>query len=272
MLTTTAVDWAEARAAVASAGARVGTLLRSVKHPDVPALGDWDVTDVAVHISHTVDVITAMARGGGSIVDDIWKLRTLTDALVKAESTRDLDLLADRVEASVAGFLTVMGESPDDELRGWVVKGMEVSLSTLTCHLLNELIVHGRDIALADGQPWPIARADAALVVCGFLFRVLGRLGPSMVVAEEAAGLRICMEVRVRGGCRVYVRFDDGDFSLDEKPWKTVDCRLLVDPAAFLLVAWGRIDQWRPIARGQLLAWGRKPWVGLKLRALLRNP
>jgi len=37
-------------------------------------------------------------------------------------------------------------------------------------------------------------------------------------------------------------------------------------------VSWGRVSQWPAIGRGQLLAWGRRPWLGLKLRALLRNP
>ena len=42
--------------------------------------------------------------------------------------------------------------------------------------------------------------------------------------------------------------------------------------AAFLLVAWGRISQWGAIPKGQLLAWGRKPWLGVQLRSWLRNP
>ena len=272
MLTTTDVDWVEARTAVAAAATRVAALLRSVTHPDAPALGDWNLTDVAVHLSHTVDALFATTKGGSAIVDDIWNLSILTKAMVKGETTRDLHGLADRIEASAGEFLAFLEDSREHGLRTWIVKGTQVPLSTLVCHVLNELVVHGRDIAIADGVPWPIARSDAALIVCGFLFRSLGALGPAMLVEQEAAGVRACIEVRVRGGCRAYFRFDNGDFSVDETPWKALDCHLLVDPAAFMLVAWGRLNQWGPIARGQLLAWGRKPWLGLKLRALLRNP
>ena len=272
VLTTTGVDWVEARAAVAMSGGRVADLLRSVTHPDAPALGVWNLTDVAVHLSHSVDVVSAMAKGGGSVLDDLWNLSVLSKGMVKAESTRDLGRLADRVETSVGDLLAYLETAPADERRPWFVKGTELPLWALTCHALNELIVHGRDVALADGQPWPIERRHAALVVCGFLFPVLDALGRTMVAAEEAVGVRACMEVRVRGGCRVYLRFEDGDLSVDERPWKAVDCHLSVDPAAFALVAWGRVSQWGPIGRGQLLAWGRKPWLGLKLRALLRNP
>ena len=272
MPASTEVDWAEARAAVASTATRVGALLRSVTHPDAPALGQWNVTDVAVHLSHTVDAILAMAKGGGAILEDLWSLSTLTGAMVEGETTRDLLALADRVEATASEFLAYLDTSRDNGLRSWIVKGVDVPLSTLTCHMLNDLTVHGRDVAVADGVPWLIERRHAGLILCGFLFPVLGALGRSMVVQEEAAGMRACMEVRVRGGCRVYLRFDDGDFSVEDEPWKAVDCHLSVDPAAFMLVAWGRVNQWGPISRGQLLAWGRKPWLGLKLRALLRNP
>ena len=58
------------------------------------------------------------------------------------------------------------------------------------------------------------------------------------------------------------------------EPWASqpVDCHLSADPAAFLLLGYGRIGQWRAIGRGQLLAWGRKPWLALRLRSLFFNP
>jgi hypothetical protein len=70
----------------------------------------------------------------------------------------------------------------------------------------------------------------------------------------------------------VFLRFDDGELSIDATSPRRPDCHLSVDPGAFLLVAWGRLEQAPAIARGQLLAWGRRPWLGLKLRQLLRHP
>jgi hypothetical protein len=46
----------------------------------------------------------------------------------------------------------------------------------------------------------------------------------------------------------------------------------LADPAAFFMVFWQRQSQRNAIAKGQLIAWGRKPWLGLKFRSLIRNP
>jgi hypothetical protein len=51
-----------------------------------------------------------------------------------------------------------------------------------------------------------------------------------------------------------------------------VDCRISADPVAFLLVGYGRVSQWPQIARGKMVAWGRKPWLGVKFRSLLRKP
>ena len=265
------VDMARARSAVAAAGARVASLVRSIEHSTAPALGDWDLTDVAVHLSHVLDAVTALARGGGPLLGEIGELTGLSQMLVRGENERDLRAIADRIEASVANFLEVTA-AEGSGTREWLTPGTRMPMSGLVCHVLNELTVHGRDMALADGKPWPIERSPAALVVCGFLFPALGNLGSAMVNQAAAAGVRVSFDVRVRGGSGAVFTFADGELSLRAASSGPVDCHLSVDPAAFLLVAWGRQSHWGPIARGQLLTWGRRPWMGLKLRTLMLNP
>ena len=265
------VDMAAARAAVAANGARVASLVRSIEHPTAPALGAWDVAGVAVHLSHAVDAVTAMARGAGPLLGDYAELGGFTRMLVEAEGERDVQALAARIEASLAGFLVVTAED-DAARRTWFAAGTSMPMSSLVCHVLNELLVHGWDIATADGKPWPIERAHAALVVQGFIFPSFANLGRGMVDQEAAAGLRATYDVRVRGGGRAVLIFDDGDLTVEPAPSGPVDCHLSVDPVAFLLVGWARMGQWGPIARGKLFAWGRKPWLGFRLRALLVNP
>jgi hypothetical protein len=151
-----------------------------------------------------------------------------------------------------------------------MIKGTEAPLSFLTCHMLNELTVHGLDIARAEGVPWPIDRNHAALIMLGFVLPSLHTLGPAMVITEKAGNARF--DVRLRGDGRCCMVFADGNFSLEASPQGKVDCHLSADPEAFLLVAWGRSSQWPAIGKGQLLAWGRKPWLGVQLRSWLRNP
>ena len=269
---TTTVDWTAARRAVADTAARFTAMLRSARNPDAPAVGEWDVTRTAIHVSLVVDAVAAMTRGGGNLLTDIWDLSTLSRVMIEGEGRRSLSEMADRIDASVAGFLAAMEAAGEDSSHSWILEGTEMPLSTLTCHVLNELTVHGRDIARAEGEPWPIDHADASLIVQGFVFPALHTMGRAIVDQAKAGEVRARFEVRLRGDGRAWLSFDRGDFSVEGSPQGPVDCHLSVDPTAFLLVSWGRITQWPAIARGQLLAWGRKPWLGLQLRSWLRNP
>ena len=274
MTATTTVDWAAARRAVAQAGPRLTAMLRSATKPEAPALGEWDVTQVATHISHAIDAITAMTTGGGNLIADIEGLPVLSRVMLEGEGRRPLAELADRIDASVANFLAGMeaAAATGDTSHSWLIQGTQMPLSTLTCHILNELTIHGRDIAVALGEPWPIDKGHAALILQGFVFPSLHTLGRAMVVQEKAGDKRARFEVRLRGDGRAWAYFDKGDFSVEGSPQGKVDCTLSVDPEAFLLVAWGRISQWSAIPKGQLLASGRKPWLGLQMRSWLRNP
>ncbi len=268
------VDWAAARRAVADAGPRLTSMLRAVRKPEAPALGEWDITELAAHISHGMDTITAMSRGGGNVIEDIAGLGILTKAMVAGEGRRPLGELADRIDASVAGFLAAMEEAAaaGDSSHSWLVMGTEMPSSVLTCHMLNELTIHGRDIAMAEGVGWPIDRGHASLILQGFVFPALHTLGRDMVVQEGAGRKRARFDVHLRGDGRACLVFADGDLSVEATPEGKVDCKLSVDPEAFLLVSWGRISQWSAIPKGQLLASGRKPWLGLQMRSWLRNP
>jgi hypothetical protein len=268
------VDPVEARRAVAAMGARASALVRCLNHPDRPALGMWTATEVAVHLSHVVDMVTALARGSSPMTDSIWDLTTLTTIMVRGESERDLGAIATRIDASVAALLGVLRDTPGNPGRQWLVDGVEFPLSTIACHALNELVMHGGDLARADDAPWPIERHHAVLVLRGFMFPVIGVLGRAMVDQKAAAGLTATYRVTLRGGGggATYLRFDDGDLTVSDTAPGPVDCHLSADPAAFLGVAWARTGQWPPILKGKLLAYGRKPWLGLKLSSLVRTP
>ena len=272
MTATTSVDWAAARRAVGQAGPRLTAMLRSVRNPEAPALGEWNLSQVAVHVSLVADAVSAMTKGGGNLIADIWDLSALSQVLVAGEGRRTPAEMADRIDASVARFLAAVEAAGEDSSHSWLIQGTEMPLSTLTCQVLNELTVHGHDIARAEGIPWPIDSGHAALILQGFLFPALHTLGRAMVVQEKAGKVDARFEVRLRGDGRAWLHFSKGDLSVEPSPEGPVDCHLSVDPSAFLLVAWGRTSQWPAIAKGQLMAWGRKPWLGMQMRSWLRNP
>jgi len=121
-------------------------------------------------------------------------------------------------------------------------------------------------------RPWPIDPAHAALVFDGFIWPVIAALDPrSMVDQAKAAGLRATYDIRIRGANRYHFAYD-GALSIEAPAARRVDCHIVADPAALLPVASNRQSQWAAIARGKLLAWGRKPWLGSRFRSLMHNP
>lgn len=281
-------DWRLAVDALADEVARVTALLRSIRDPGAPAVGRWSLAEVAMHLSQAWILVPGLAAddlsdtyevlpqlegtAGASLIEDIWDLREVTIAGVDADTERAPAVLADRIDHRARAFLQGVDAGTIDARHAWLVEGTSVPTITLVSHLLNETIVHGYDIARADGRKWPISRPHAALVLDGFVIPILSRLPPRAVVDQEAAaGLHTTFEIRIRGGGRYLFTFDDGELVIERPGSRPVDCHISADPAAFLLVAWARRSQWPAIARGQITAWGRKPWLGPRFRALMRN-
>jgi hypothetical protein len=285
-----AADWVRMQAALRDEVARVAALLRSVRKPGAPAVGSWNLAEVAMHLSQAWIVVPALARGdrsavaevvpaalemaGESPLQDVWDLGQATSRGVRSDPERDTRVLAERIEARAADYLASCSGANAHQTRPWLVEGVRVPLPVFTGHLLNETIVHGYDIARAEGHKWPIDKAHAAVVIEGFLFPVVQALGPrTMVNQERAAGVRATFEVGIRGGGRHVFAFDNGSLSIGTpSSGGKVDCHISADPAGLLLVAWARKSQWAAIATGQLTAWGRKPWLSPRLRTLMRNP
>lgn len=284
----TTVDWGQAQQALRDEVQRVTALLRSVRNPTAPALGEWDIAQLAMHLSQAWVAVSDFARGDlsrisevvptlpgttePSLIRDMEDLSGVTTQAVRSDDERDLNVLADRIDESAREFFAEsVGRSPGEQ-RSWFLEGTTVPLSALTCHLLNETIVHGYDIALSDGQPWRIEPSHAALVLEGFIVPVLQAADPHTFVDPKASGVRATYEVRFRGAGRHLFVFDHGALTIEKPSSRKVDCHISADPVAMLLVTWARTSQWGPIAKGKLVAWGRKPWLGFQFRGLLRTP
>ena len=282
------VDWQQSQDALRDEVARVTALLRSIQDPGIPAVGQWNVGELAMHLSQVWIAVPGLARRdlsrlyevipsiadvvGDSLMQDMYELDGLTVLGVKSDSQRDPAVLADRIEQRAQEyFAECAGHSPY-ELRPWLVEGSTLPLSAMTGHLLNETVMHGYDIARAAGHKWRIEPAHAAMVVRQFFVPVLRTLDPRVFVnGEKAAGLRAIYDVRLRGHDRLHFIFDDGSLRVEEATSRPVDCHISADPAAFVMVFWARQSQWSAIAQGKLMAWGRKPWLGPRFRPLLRS-
>lgn len=269
-----AVDPREVRSALTAIAPRLSALVRSITNPGTAAVGEWTAGDVAVHLAQVWEALPALAhREMEAPLAELGQLSHLTDSLVRGEPERDMGALAARIDAGSARFFTWMDSAPTDEPGPWLVSGIRVPSGTIACHLLNESLVHGYDIAHAEHAAWTIDPADAALALMGFVFPMLARLDARAFVDEEnARGLRACFEIHVRRSGRVVIIVEDGTAAIAPPSSRKVDCHLSADPAALFLLMWGRVSQWPAVMKGQLLVWGRRPWLGPRLRSVLKSP
>jgi len=268
------IDLVSARNALAEAGNTTTALLHSVTDVPVPGL-QWTVRETAAHVVVALSAFTASARGetldlghvsAGQIDERMAKVNA--QALATVPETEP-GQLADRIDHEVSLFLEATADrSGTDSLpTPWYGEETMLALDSATCVLLGEQVVHGYDVARALHTPWSVDAGTARLVVAGVIAMM-----PLYVNTANAAGLRASCEVAVRGGPRLQIRVDDGTARIAASSSDRVDCHVQADPAAFVLLTYGRKNQWRLIARGKILAWGRKPWMALKFKGLFLDP
>lgn len=269
-------DLEATKEAVARNARRVGDLLRSGADPaaPVPGLG-WSVGDVAAHLvaalrgyremllgAYDVAAARALADPGASPgeVGRVLNAKFLAD-----DAERDLFTLADDLVGAADRLLEA---AADADTRHWfpIWTGYDMDLSAITSAMLGELVVHGLDAARGLGRPWPIAGDDARLVHAG-----ITDLVPHYVDPVATKGVRVGIEVRIRGGPRTVVRIDDGSAHIEASPTAPIDCWISAEPVTFLLVNYGRIGRVRPILTGKIIAGGRKPWLAARLNQYLSD-
>ena len=225
--------------------------------------------DAAAHVALGTEAYVGYAHGTTEPWVDVSDIAGGSLARSNAERLgvepdREPEALATRVQAAAADLLaTTNGRSGDEPVR-W--NGIPLTLSAMLGLGLGEYRLHGRDVAKALDRPWPIAPDDPRLVLASAL-----PLLPLLVDPAATANVRASYDLRVRGGAQVGVAIRDGRLTVDADDGP-VDCHVSADPVALLLVSYGRQSQWVPALTGKLLAWGRKPWLGLRLTRYLVTP
>lgn len=268
--------WEAARAAVAEVGPAFVRVVREGR-PVAAVLGHWGTGEIAAHVSHVVrldgDALDGRALPPAELRPAA--VSTVTDAELAADPERDPEKLADRLERQLAELLDRTGQ-PTVEMTTWL-GGVQLPASAVMCHLLEELLVHGHDIATANGRPWPIAPAHGALAILGAAVPIITAAGPTAFVnPRHAAGFHARFDVRLRGHGRFTVVFDEGlTFRVVDNgdgDGGPVDARISADPAALLLLMLGRAKRAPLVLRGKVVAWGRRPWRVARMTTAMTPP
>jgi uncharacterized protein (TIGR03083 family) len=246
-----------------TAGAdKLSAIMRQVTDPRPRAVGTWTIGDTAQHVSGAPEYFLAAARGEGELRRlDAAQAGNARDLAVNPE--RDPQILADRLSRGGRALAAYAREADGDPLvRPYV--GVEIPLSTLLGVALGEVLVHGFDIARAAGLPWHTERAHAVLVIQASL-----PLLPYTLDKGRAAGVHLAIDLRLRAITPFIVRVENSALTVEPYRGQRVACHISADPVVYMLLAFNRIGPVKPMLRGQLVTWGRRPWRVNELQALL---
>ena len=244
---------------------RVTALLREVPNgaQRVPHL-EWTIAETAAHLWSGVTIYTGLLEGRCHPWTDVDSRAETSAADIAEIPERDPTALAALIERDAPTMVTAFrayGAKPIT-----YVFGTPASATTALAMMASEFLIHGWDIAQAVGVPWPITPADAIVIIRGTC-----EVWP-MFVAPEAANFQGTYEVSLRGGPIITWSFSEGRLTFGEGKASRPDCRISANPSSFLLSAYGRLGLWSPAVKGQMLAYGRKPWLALRLPSLTRQP
>jgi hypothetical protein len=261
---------ADARSAIAAITPSFVQLVRESAH-DGPVLGHWETVDVACHVCHVIEGDTDALAGRPLPVADLTPaaVAVLTDAMLAADPERDLGVLADRVETRLADFLAVSSAPVGEEVT-WL-GGIELPASAVACHLLEELLVHGFDMATPTNRAWHIAPAHAALAISGAAVPIVNAAGSLAVHPKRARGFRARFDVRLRGYHRFTFVFDDG-LTIGDEASEPVDAHVSAEPVSMLLLMLGRVRPMQMILGGKIAVWGKRPWRLRRMLTAMTHP
>jgi uncharacterized protein (TIGR03083 family) len=274
-----ALDREAARAAIGSAAEGFVRLLRDTVDIARPAAGtDWTVAETAAHVSNVLAGFSAAIAGEMQALtpeqyldaDFPTRLAATNAATNAMVDHTDAGRLAELITDGAQRFLE-LATAADPRLEcatPWYGPGRTRTVDCLTALALGELTVHGYDIATGTGRRWPLSAEHAKLIVG----TVCPEMTPLVVRPEAGHGAPVTFEVRLRdNGPRYTIRVADG--TAEVRPvGGPVDCVISADPVTYMLVVYGRMPLGRALLRGGVLAWGRRPWLGLRFKDLFFNP
>lgn len=231
----------------------LASLLRQVRDPTPRAIGIWSIGETANHVAGSHRYFLAAARGEAALESldevDASNARSLAE-----DPERDLSVLADRLQAGARELAGYAGTVAGNPIVG-PFTGVQVPLSTLLAIELGEVLVHGYDIARAARLPWRIETSDALAAHRQFV-----ALLPYLLDQRRSEGVRLTVELRIRGMQPVRITVRDGVLELGRPAGQKVDFTMSVDPAVYLLMSFNRVNPLGQLLRGRLLVWGRRPW------------
>ncbi|MFJ4124665.1 maleylpyruvate isomerase family mycothiol-dependent enzyme [[Kitasatospora] papulosa] len=217
----------------------------------------WTVGELAAHLAQANELMADVAAGrprrhGDGTAEGI---AAANEKALDAFAERRADPLAAMIVTRTEAYLEAVASHPAEETLLTPMGPM--NRVVLGSYLLTHMLGHGFDLARALKRPHMVDRARARLTL-PFLVEAM----PRVTDTAATAGLNARYAVRLWGGGRFGVTFTDGTATVGHAFPDRPDCTISIEPVTFLLMALGRCSPAGAMARGRVLAWGRRPWLG----------
>ncbi|MFD8191985.1 maleylpyruvate isomerase family mycothiol-dependent enzyme [Streptomyces wuyuanensis] len=263
--------------AIRDTAAEIAALLSGAADTGIAVPGsEWTVGEAAAHLAQANELMADIAAGRGRRHGDgtPQSLAAANALALAGFAERGAGPLAAMIVEQAEAFLGAVADRDAREGREPAGPGEPLhtplgpmDLATLGSYLLTHMLGHGWDLARALRRPHMVDRRRVELTL-PFLITAM----PRVLDASAAAGLSARYEIRLWGGASFGVTFADGRPVVEARTPERPDCTILTEPVAFLLMALGRRGPWGAMARGGVLAWGRRPWLAPRFPTLFAAP
>lgn len=272
--------WQATRTSLTRTGDRFADLVSTMADPSAPVTRHWSVADTAAHVATITQACASLFGACAPPIrdlDDLVKTTTVdtvadfNDIVMGQFAERNLAALAGQIRSDIKLILEATGDRDPAGAVSWL-GGSAVPVAGILAHLLNELQIHGWDIARSTSSRWLVPPQEAAMFFELFLIGVThygyGRLFDGHGPWPKR---RVAVEFRSRYTSTRTLVIDDGRVTV-EQPGGPTDVHLFFDPVTLNLMLFGRISRPRAALTGKALAWGRRPWLLPVFLRIMRLP
>ncbi|MBX7547723.1 maleylpyruvate isomerase family mycothiol-dependent enzyme [Streptomyces sp. NPDC004232] len=259
--------------AIRDTAEEIATLVRSAGDTGRAVPGSrWTVGEAAAHLAMANELMADLAAGrerpyGDGTPESLARANAESLAVF---TERRAEPLATMITEQAEAFLDALSHHEADGPAPATPMGL-MDRSVLASYLLTHMLGHGYDLARALQRPHMVDRTRVGLCM-PFMLSAMPRVTNPAVTA----GLTTRYRILLRGGAAFGVSLADGAVQVTPvtpgAPLRRPHCTILLDPVAFLLIALGRLNPWRAIARGQVLTWGSRPWLATRFPTLFTAP
>ncbi len=154
------VDAKTLSAQEASALARVVSLLQRVAPDTQLPNSKWTAHDTAAHL---VSMIGRYVKADAQLAESPRDVEALNEQTMKEFDTATMGELVGRLRSRHAKYAAFWADLPLEMVLPIRSGQLPLDVAGLRTNWMTELLVHGRDIALAAGEEWPLDDSSAFL-------------------------------------------------------------------------------------------------------------